>query len=368
MLPPHLREKLIAFAQALINQERAHVVIEPQQRAEGFWFGGGNLVEAPDGTFYLVGRYRNQGDSRTGLAAGARGLELAIFASDDRGQHFSKVVSLTKSDLDLEGKPVLSIEGSALHFTSEGVELFVSSEKDNIPYPNDLAAYKKPGTGVWTIERLLAPSIADLTSSPIESLLSTQDPRFLHVKDPLIYERTNGDLLLGFCTHPFSWTSSNSAYVLRKHGADIFGPPVFDFFRRGFTWDVAMTRITHYLRVPSTGAFAQGPTLTLIFYDGGESLRRYEEHAHGVSRPRGYSCEELGGLAVMVDDDPGSMERLSRYFPLFVSPWGTGCSRYVDVLQTQEGFYATWQQGQADGSQPLVANFVSREEAERLLS
>lgn len=70
----------------------------------------------------------------------------------------------------------------------------------------------------------------------------------------------------------------------------------------------------------------------------------------------------------MVDDDPGSMERLSRYFPLFVSPWGTGCSRYVDVLQTQEGFYATWQQGQADGSQPLVANFVSREEAERLLS
>ena len=50
----------------------------------GFWFGGGNMVQDHDGTLWLVGRYRNHGDSRTGLGAGERGLELALFRSDDR--------------------------------------------------------------------------------------------------------------------------------------------------------------------------------------------------------------------------------------------------------------------------------------------
>ena len=54
--------------------------------------------------------------------------------------------------------------------------------------------------------------------------------------------------------------------------------------------------------------------------------------------------------------------------PLFVSPHGTGCSRYVDVLQTADGFYATWEQSQPDRSQPLVMNRLSREEAEAILA
>jgi hypothetical protein len=123
MLTPSQREKLLRFCHALVDQERARILVPPQQPTSGFWFGGGNGVEAPDGTFYLTGRYRNAGDSRTGLGAGERGLELAIFASTDRGESFSKILSFSKADLSYPGGEVLSIEGSALNFTNYGVEL-----------------------------------------------------------------------------------------------------------------------------------------------------------------------------------------------------------------------------------------------------
>ena len=98
--------------------------------------------------------------------------------------------------------------------------------------------------------------------------------------------------------------------------------------------------------------------MSLLFYDGGECVRNHDEHKHAVTRPRGYSCEELGGLAYVTGGDFSRVERLSEFRPLFVSPHGTGCSRYVDVLETDDGYYATWQQSQPDGSQPLVMNFV----------
>jgi hypothetical protein len=62
------------------------------------------------------------------------------------------------------------------------------------------------------------------------------------------------------------------------------------------------------------------------------------------------------------------MERLSRLEPLFVSPWGTGCSRYVHTLVTEAGILATWQQSQVDGSQPLVGHWLAMDEVERILA
>ena len=52
---------------------------------------------------------------------------------------------------------------------------------------------------------------------------------------------------------------------------------------------------------------------------------------------------------------------------MFVSPYGTGCSRYVDVLVTDDAFYTTWQQSQDDLSQPLVMTKVDRNEVASLL-
>ena len=81
--PQH--QKLCRFGEALIDQDAACTIISPQRPGPGHWFGGGNMVQDSSGTLWLTGRFRNQGDSRTGLGMGERGLELAIFRSDDQG-------------------------------------------------------------------------------------------------------------------------------------------------------------------------------------------------------------------------------------------------------------------------------------------
>jgi hypothetical protein len=360
------RGRFTRLAAALVDQRKARVLISPQESREGFWFGAGNLVRDLSGAFYLVGRYRNEGDSRTGTGKGERGLELAIFRSMDGGTSFSKMLSFTKSDLNVDQRAVVSIEGAKLNFGGDGVELFLSTEKSGIGYPTALESFHKPGTGVWTIDYLQARSIEELKGKQPVTILQSTDPRWLHVKDPVVFDTTAGDTLLYFCTHPYNWSSANSAFAVRKQGHMRFSEPDFRFFPRGFTWDVAISRITGLMRLPVIGA-SMPPGAILVFYDGGESLRKYEEHPAAVKRPRGYSCEELGGLALITGQKYDTIERLSIELPAFVSPHGTGCSRYVDVLETEAGFYATWQQSQLDLSQPLVMNFVSRADAERIL-
>lgn len=362
-LNDHLVEKISRLGQALVDQERARVIVPPQQNSTGFWFGGGNMIESIDGDLYVVGRYRNFGDSRTGIGAGERGLELAIFKSDDQGETFNKVVSWSKAELNVGELEVLSIEGSALRWTDDGVELYVSTEKDNLGYPAGFESFLKPGTGVWTIDRLSAKSVEELKGAAVEPFWSCNDPNYLHVKDPFVYEGQAGDATLFFCTHPFGWSSSNTGFI----DTDKSEVAVYDFFSRGPAWDVAMTRGTCLLDVPLVGAFEELDA-TLIFYDGGECVRDLEQHKNAVTRPRGYSCEELGGLAYFVEGDLGDIQRVSAHEPLFVSPHGTGCSRYVDVLTTSNGMIATWQQGQADGSQPLVMNSLTNAEIEEILS
>ncbi len=280
---------------------------------------------------------------------------------------FEKLLALSKQDLGGGGHEVLSIEGAALEATdNDGIELFVSSEKDGIGYPAPLAEFLKPGTGVWTIDHLRAPSADALDRAPIHTVLQSHDPETLHVKDPFLYRDADGLRRLFFCSHPYCWTSSNSGYAPVRSGQVEAEGAVYDFFPRGSTWDVAITRATCALDVPRVGRFGDR-RVTLLFYDGGESIRPLEEHSAAVRRPRGYSCEELGGAAYVVDGDFSRVHRLSRVQPLFVSPWGTGCSRYVDALNLGSGIVATWQQSQADGSQPLVLNFVDRGELESLL-
>jgi hypothetical protein len=352
-------EILIRLAGMLVNPEKARLLIEPYGQGKGYWFGGGNLVEGREGEIYLVGRYRNPGDSTTGLAKGERGLELAIFRAPDGGQAFKKILSFSKKDLGFDDYDVLSIEGSALNLLAEGVELFVSSEKANLFYPDPFADFQKPGTGVWTIDRIFAPEVIRLKTRKAELLISSKDPAHLHVKDPVVYSTPSGDTVLFFCTHPFGWSSSNSAYAFRSRGASRFSEPVFGFFPRGTTWDVAVTRITDLLPLPEWKEVRGYEGISLVFYDGAECLRDHEQNTWGVNRPRGYSCEELGGLAVLYSGDPTRIERVSRYVPLFVSPWGTGCCRYVHTLRTKQGILATWQQSEKNGSQPLVGNFLS---------
>jgi hypothetical protein len=361
-----VKSRLSDLGRAIVDQQKARIIVKPYEEKSGFWFGGGNLVEDAEGAMHLVGRYRNAGDSTTGLGKGIRGLELAIYSSADRGRTWNKTVSFSKDRLSRKSGEVVSIEGAALNIHNGRYELFVSTEKNSISYPKELSSFQKPGTGVWSIDRMEAGTITGLGKAKVTPLVAGDSPEHLHVKDPVVHTAGDGSTMLVFCTHPFGWSSSNSAYCVRPAGASRFGKPDFTFFPRGNTWDVAVSRISDILTI-SRDVSGLDETFQLVFYDGAECIRYHEENPTAVKRPRGYSCEEIGGLAAAADDRLDRIERLSVLTPFFLSPWGTGSSRYVHTLAATEGIYATWQQSQADGSQPLVQNFVNWDRVKTIL-
>lgn len=142
----------------------------------------------------------------------------------------------------------------------------------------------------------------------------------------------------------------------------------WEMVNRGPAWDVACTRITCCLPVPRLGVFADSAAASIFLYDGAECLREMPENTAARRRPRGYSCEELGGAFFGRDDEFPALSRISRLQPLFVSPHATGCSRYTQVLDTGDGLFATWQQAQVDGSQPLVGHHLSYDRIAELLA
>ena len=362
-----LQKKLARLGRAVIDQDRARVLVQPTRDRDGYWFGGGNLSRDPgDDALLLIGRYRDAGDSRTGLAKGPRGRELAIFRSEDEGRTFDKILAWSKAQIG-GASEVLSIEGSALIVRPRSVEVLVSSERRRA-YPRGLSGYQKPGTGVWAIDRFRAPSLAALDAGVgVERLVTGEDPAYLHVKDPNVSPGfRRGQHLLLYCTHPYTWSSASSGYAaLSARGCR---NQTADFFARGPTWDVAATRITCRLPVPRLGAFASQPALSLYFYDGAECLRSHQAHRRAVDRPRGHSCEELGGLAYGYDAEFPRLHRLSRLEPAFVSPEGTGCSRYASVLADPDGgLFAIWQRSSRTRSQPLVGNRLTAARVARLL-
>ncbi|MFC1479522.1 exo-alpha-sialidase, partial [Planctomycetota bacterium] len=313
------------------------------------------------------GRFRNFGDSRTGIKSGERGLECALFRAKSFDKPFEKFKSFSKQDVSCGEADVTSIEGTALHLGENGIELFISTEKD-IPYPEEMHDFQKPGTGVWSIDVIQAEQSSSLKPENIRPVLSSKVPASLHIKDPVVCTSETGDTALIYCIHPFAWSSSYTGAAVRKKGEEEFSIINECILNRGPVWDVAATRITDRLRIPQIGILKKVPPLSLYFYDGAECLRPHDENKKAVSRPRGYSCEEIGGLAWGFDKDFPHMERLSVNFPLFISPYGTGCSRYISTLFTDTAMYAAWQQSQNDLSQPLVGHCLTMEQVEKILS
>lgn len=369
MINPDGTAKLTSLARALIDQNAARILVKPQMPLSGYWFGGGNLITDHDGSLLLCGRYRNSGDSRLGVGAGERGLELAVFRAESWQAPFEKVLSFSKADLAHSGMGIVSIEGVALHRTAEGIELFLSTEKD-AAYPEAIHSYQKPGAGIWSIDRIAAPDLARLDPLTIEEIVPFGRDDFgrLHCKDPWLWDTPEGDLMLGYCTHPYTWSSSGTALWRRSAGEKKFQAISHDLLRRGPVWDIAAARVTNRLAIPQIGAFANGPARSLFFYDSCECLRQLDENPAAVFRPRGYSCEEIGGIAIGDDSDLREITSLTPDAPLFISPYGTGCSRYVATLSTPEGIYATWQQSQPDLSQPSVGHFLPMSRVEEILA
>ncbi len=369
--PIELPDKLRDLGLLLIDQHAARTLVEPLGEGSGHWFGGGNLVQEASGELLLCGRYRNVGDARTGTGQGDRGLEFAIFRGSPLSGPFEKVSSFSKADLSTEEAPVVSIEGGCLLPASdgEGWELFVSTEK-KIPYPQSLIHFQKPGTGVWTIDRLTSSSsdLSALNASSLVPALSSNEGGSLHVKDPVAFRSSDGSTQLLFCSHPFSWASSNTGLATRAVGGDTFELVTTSVLERGPSWDVACVRVTERLPLPRIGILSELPPASLYFYDGAECLRPLDQNSKAAQRPRGYSCEELGGLAWGFDEEFPKMRRISVDFPLFLSPHALGCSRYVSAIFLADGsLVAAWQKNFPDGSQPLVGHSLSAEEIARIL-
>ena len=177
---------------------------------------------------------------------------------------------------------MLSIEGSALRWHNHGVKLFVSSEKTGIGYPEGLEQFLKPGAGVWTIERLHATSMPELQNSAIEPLIDSARPGFLHVKDPVVYPRADGDLVLLLCTHPYCWSSSNTAYAIRHKGSHSLDDPHFVFFPRGGTWpSLGLLPLSTFLKLAASSRQGQASSFTMVVNRCTtwiNTLPRYKDH------------------------------------------------------------------------------------------
>lgn len=265
--------------------------------------------------------------------------------------------------------------------SSSELYVLVSSEKQQ-EYPAEVRDFQKPGTGVWSIDYFHAATVDELDPKRnLARLLESHDPAYLHFKDcsplsshsPGAHQR---DLSILFCTHTFSWASGTTGLASFTQGKDkslqLKGEAQPDVFPRGPAWDVAVSRITGQLRLPAVGVLSGRPNVSLYFYDGAECFREHQENERAKKRKRGFCCEELGGAAYSFDSAERQnlpFVRLSRLAPSFVSPFGTGCSRYHSALQLSTGAILTlWQQGQEDGSQSLVGNWVDEKRLHQLLS
>jgi len=369
--PEELPEKLRQLGLRLLDQHASRTLVPAMGEVSGYWFGGGNLVQEPSGDLLLCGRYRNPGDARKGTGAGERGLEFAIFRATNPEGPFEKIHSFSKEDLSTEDVSVVSIEGGSLLPSVDGDswEMFVSTEKQ-IPYPKNLIHFQKPGTGVWSIDCLSGDSLepTSINTHKSSTVLSTSEGGFLHMKDPVAFRTSDGFTQLVFCSHPFSWSSSNTGLATRATEGGAFNLVSNSVLERGPSWDVACVRVTERLPLPQVGILESLSPLSLYFYDGAECLRSLDQNPKAARRPRGYSCEELGGLAWGFDDEFPKLRRISQDFPLFVSPHATGCSRYASASFLADGtLAAAWQQVVADGSQPLVGHSLNAEEVARIL-
>ena len=98
-LEENLEQRLLELGRRLLDQHAARTLIAPLSNSFGFWFGGGNICLENNGNILITGRFRNEGDARTGTGAGARGLECAVFSGESPSDDFQKVLSFSKEDL-----------------------------------------------------------------------------------------------------------------------------------------------------------------------------------------------------------------------------------------------------------------------------
>ena len=186
-LSEKLENKLLDLGRRLIDQQSSRIIVQPLGNSFGYWFGGGNICVSKSGEILVTGRFRNEGDARTGTGAGARGLECSVFSGNSPDASFEKVLSFSKEDLS-HTEDVVSIEGVSLinhPDTDDSYEFIISTEKKTA-YPKTLINFQKPGTGVWSIDLLKSENgLEAFDLGSMHTIARSEKGSTLHYKDPV---------------------------------------------------------------------------------------------------------------------------------------------------------------------------------------
>lgn len=266
------------------DPELATVAVAAPGDGPGYWAGAPSAVYA-EGVYYLAYRLRRPVGSGRGYAN--------VIARSDDGLRFEPICTLDRDDFDadsLERPALVAVPGG-------GWRIYVSCAT--------------PGTAHWRVDLLEADDPSGFTASRRRTVLPGNEA--IAVKDPVIRYDGSSWHLWASC-HPLDVPTETdrmvSDYATSVDGVDWTWHGTALRGRRQ-TWDSRGTRIASVL--------VDGAAV-IAYYDGRASA--------------GENWEERTGIAVGVGYDAftGIGETATA-----VSPYGSGCLRYVDVVDLPGG-------------------------------
>ena len=312
----------------LFDPELGAVVRAPLGEGEGWWAGApGAYYDEQTDRFYLCYRYR-----RPRGVPPDRGGELRIAESED-GLEFRDLWTLTKDQLDSA-----SIEKACLRRLPDGDwGLYLS--------------YVNPADSRWCIDLACCPGLAgpgDLDVAGRVPVFRAPDLGLEAIKDPWIMEagpclwmiasiaEASRDYSAEETTEMHSSADAYDTGMILAHtglASSVDGRSwrwhgtVLAADSPGERWDGYSTRISSVIR---TGA------LFTAYYDGAIGV---ENH-----------YDEQTCLAVSSD-----LRRWSKVAdaPLLTSPHGTGCLRYVNIVEARAQRFVYYEYARPDGSHEL---------------
>jgi hypothetical protein len=321
----------------LFDPAAGMMVRAPLGDGPGWWAGApGATFDALTDTFYLV--YRQRQPRELG-----RGIECRIAASEN-GIAFKDIWALPKSSLN-----ALSLERCSLCRGLDGVwRLYL--------------CYVSVEDRRWRIGLLEADEPDAFDLERLTPLLTADDIGADGVKDPSVFIIGRMTYLIAsYATHEADLDPEQSR--VRHATGDIFntgltrsrtGAAISGDGRR-FQWigDISpMTQAgdpdkpawdSYCRRIGSVLPLDRGGFLA--FYDGGASVAE--------------NYEERTGLAITFD--LREFYSLSPDGPALVSPYSTGCLRYVDALPVGRELFYYYEMARPDGSHELRVSVVERD-------
>ena len=324
---------------SLFDPTQSNLIRAPLGNGPGWWAGAPSAAfDSQTDTFYLV--YRQRQPRELG-----RGVECRIAASDN-GISFKDIWALPKTNLS-----ALSIDRACLNRGLDGVwRLYIG-------HVHELDRR-------WRISMMEANEPDQFDATTAIPLLTSKEVGGEGVQDPNLFVIGRAYFLLA--SYATAETAPTPEAEAHKHasgdiyrtgltrsrtGAAISGDgknfqwvgdisPVsrYNFPKvRDSGWDAYCRRISS-LTPLDTGGF-------LAFYDGGDSFERNDE--------------ERTGLATTFD--LRTFYSLTPESPALVSPYSSGCLRYVDVVPVGNELFYYYEMAREDGAHELRVSVVERD-------